>query len=334
MQLGNDRRTALSRPQSTSLAAIDILLSAGADISPRLCYQWDSFSLYPVSTVLAADHRDQYIDGLKEFLLDALSRDLLPIEDLLEAQALAGLLTEICCGRLPDLWDTWRQRHALPADTEFSPGPLVDKIVSTVLRILLPTIREGTIYQLLNTVFRTGDIDAGNGILSLFITRSPNFAASLGDLFTWREATINPPVNFLGKYSDSTQGLLERCGADPSCIMYYRMASVPEIAYWEEVFGKGVDGKVLNSLLLFSAAYCPIGHAEYLVAKGSCVNFRSIAARDDRQGWTALAYAADRGEREVVRLLLNNGADALLERGMREIEVFIRTSTDNGNIRR
>ena len=53
---------------------------------------------------------------------------------------------------------------------------------------------------------------------------------------------------------------------------------------------------------------------EYLLARGSAsVNFRSTFPSAYRRGWTALAYAAERGERELVMVLLNSGADVLLK---------------------
>ena len=164
---------------------------------------------------------------------------------------------------------------------------------------------------MLNTVFCTGDIDASNEILSLLISRSPGFAEILGDLFSWREAKINPPVDFLGKNSDSTQGLLERCGADPSCIWYYRVASVPELAYWKEVLEEGVDDRLLNSLLLFSAAYRLAEFAEYLLSRGAAINYRSGFSCD--RGRTALEYAALWNDMEVAIFLLDSGADILQE---------------------
>ena len=236
-----------------------------------------------------------------------LSKDLDTI-DPVGTQAWAILLTEICCGRSHELWDTWRQGRALPANTVFSPAPLVDEIASIVL---LQSWRSWSTWYLLNTVFRTGDINAGNEILSMLISRSPDFAASLGDIFSWREAMINPPVDFLGKNSDSTQGLLVRCGADQSCILYYRMASVPEIAYWKEVLEKGVDDKLLNSLLLFSAAYRPVEFTEYLLSRGAAINYRSGFSCD--RGRTALEYAALWNDMEVAIFLLDRGADILQE---------------------
>ena len=89
----------------------------------------------------------------------------------------------------------------MPEDTGFSPGPLVDEISS----ILWPWPHEQwTICRVLDVVFDAGDIDAGNGILSLFITRSPTFVAGLRSLFSWQAVRICPPVGFLGVNSDST----------------------------------------------------------------------------------------------------------------------------------
>ena len=286
-----------------------MILNAGAHFLIPECIRWNGFSLSPVGSGLNADYHDQYIDDLKEYLLDMLSRDLATV-GWDDRQALAVLLTKICCGRSRELWDTWRQRHTLPADMGFSPGPLVDEILS-ILQPWPP--KQESICRVLNEVFDTGDIDAGNGILSLFITRSPTFAAGLRSLFSWQAVRICPPVGFLGTNSDSTQELLERCGADPKCIMYYRMASVLEVSYWEEALERGIDDEVLSSLLLFSLGNCSAGFTKYLLARGASVNFRSKFTHDFGRGWTALAYAANRGDREMVMALLDNGADVLLE---------------------
>ena len=96
------------------------------------------------------------------------------------------------------------------------------------------------------------------------------------------------------------------------------MVSVPEISYWEEVLEKGVNGGVLNLLLLFSAANFPAGFVEYLLARGSAsVNFRSTFPSAYRRGWTALAYAASQGKMEMAIFLLSNGADVLQVLGRR-----------------
>ena len=299
----------LSTPQSASPSAVDILLNAGAHFSIPHCILWNRVGLFPVSSSLTAGYWGQYIDDLKEYLLDMLSGDLTTASRF-DRQTLAILLTEICCGRSPELWDTWRQGHTLPADTGFSPGPLVDEILS----ILRPWPHEQeSICRVLNVVFDTGDVDAGNRILSLFITRSPTFAAGLRCLFSWQAVRIRPPVGFLGANSDSTQELLERCGADPKCIMYYRMASVPEISYWEEVLEGGIDDEVLSSLLLFTAENCLSGFTKYLLARGACVNFRSKFTHCFGESWTALAFAAWLGKMKTVMVLLENGADVLME---------------------
>ena len=160
-------------------------------------------------------------------------------------------------------------------------------------------------------MFRIGSIPAGDAILSLFITRIPGFSACLGRTFSWGRVEEQPPVRFLGNYNNSTPEILVECGADPNCLMYYTMASVPEIAYWEDFLGKGVDDNVLNSLLLFSAMECSIGHVEYLLSWGASVNFQSKFWGGYHQGWTALAYAAAYRKAEIVMFLLNNGADVL-----------------------
>lgn len=242
-------------------------------------------------------------------MLAMLSRSLTTISEL-DIEALAILLTEICCGRSPELWDTWRQGHGLSADTVFLPGLLIDDIASMVM---LQRSRGWGTYQVFDTMFRTGDIDAGNRILSLFITQSPSFAASIRSFFSWDQVSIFPPVKFLGKNSGTTQELLEGCGADPSCIIYYRMASVPEITYWEEIVGKGVNGEILNLLLLFSAANCSAKFAKYLLARSADVNFRSSLKNTVRPGWTALPYAVEQGERETIMAILKHGADVLQE---------------------
>ena len=172
-----------------------------------------------------------------------LSRDVATL-DSSENLSLGLLLAEICCGRSPELRDTWRQAHGLPADTVFSPDFLVDEIASTVSLQGWPENAE-TLYAVLNTLFRTDDIDAGKEILSLLVTRSPGFSASLIRAFSWKEVKTNPPVNFLNK-SSGIRELLEEYGADHNCIMYYAMAIAPDIACWEEVLGEGVDDKSLT----------------------------------------------------------------------------------------
>ena len=240
-----------------------------------------------------------------------LSRDAATL-DCDQRYSLSLLLTEICCGRSPELWDTWRQAHGLPADTVFSPDSLVDEIASTINLQGWPEDAD-TIYAVLNTVFRAGDIDTGTEILSLFVTRSPGFSAGLGRAFSWEQVEMSPPVYFLDNRSGGILELLEEYGADHNCIMYYTMASVPDITYWEEVLGRGVNDKVLNSLLIFSAEYCPTGHAEFLLSRGASVHFQSCFADEYRQGITALAYAAGEGKMEMAMLLLDNGADVLQE---------------------
>ena len=200
----------------------------------------------------------------------------------------------------------------MPADTVFSPGPLVDEIASAI--ILQDWPKEAcTIHDVLNTVFRTGNIDAGKEILSLFATRSPSFSASLRREFSWEQLKMYTPAYFLDKKSSGIQELLEEYGADSNCVMYYTMASVPDISYWEEIFENGVEDKVLNSLLFFSVGHCPTGHVEFLLSKGASVHFQSCFAPENSQGWTALAHAAGRGRMDMVMLLLNNGADVLQE---------------------
>ena len=186
----------------------------------------------PACAAITVSSQNQYIDDLEEYLLGRLSCGLTTAG--WDSFPIAALLTEICCGRFPDLWDTWRQGHSLPADTEFSPGPLVDEITSLIMS-LSGSQRGLVIPQLLGTVFRTGDIGAGNEILSLLITRNPDFSACLGSVFTWEKVSVSSPLGFLGRNSNRTEELLEGCGADPNCILYYRMASVREITYWEEV---------------------------------------------------------------------------------------------------
>lgn len=264
---------------------------------------------------LTGDCYDRYLDDRNEYLSDILSRDVATL-DWHDKESLTTLLIEICCGRHPALWDIWRQKHALPACTVFPPGPLVDEITS-----LMMAMPEDQFYMteeakdMLNIVFYTGDVDAGNAILSLFITRSPSFSAYLGRNFSWERVGMSPPVHFLGKNGSGARELIERCGADPDCVMYYTMTAIPEIAYWEEVIRNGVDDKVLNSVLLFSSAYHPIEHVEYLLSRGASVNFRSRFPDWEwqRKGWTALAHAADKGKTEMVMFLLKNGADVLQE---------------------
>ena len=284
----------------------DILLNAGArfEFPIQLCD--GLYQCPPVLTGLTGDYYDQYIDDIKEYFLHMLSRDVATLDDG-QRNSLSLLLTEIGCGRSPELWETWRQVHGLPADTVFSPGPLVDEVASIIFLQGSPH-QVMTIHHVLNTLFRTGDIDAGKEILSLFVTRSPSFSASLIRAFSWDRVSLRPPAYFLNK-SSGIQELLEENGADHNCIMYYAMASVPDIAYWEEALGEGVDDKVINSLLLFSAAYCPTGHAEYLLS-----NVHFLACFEEFFcGSTALACAAVRGKMEMVMLLLNNGADVLQE---------------------
>ena len=168
-------------------------------------------------------------------------------------------------------------------------------------------------YGVLGTVFRTDDIDAGEEILSLFAACSPIFSAGLEIAFSWEELEMSSPVGFLDNKSSGIQELLEKYGADRSCIMYYTMASVPHIAYWEEVLAKGVDEKVLNSLLIFSVEYCPTGHAEFLLSRGASVHSQSCFVGESCEGITALAYAAREGNMEMAMLLLDHGADVLQE---------------------
>ena len=305
-QLQNDRRNISRASQCAS--PYDILLNAGASFGFPILLRRDYFQYPPVLTGLAGYH-DQYIDDIHESLLHMLSRDVATL-DSFHKISLSLLLTEICCGRSPELWETWRQAHGLPADTAFSPGPLVDEIASIIA--LQGSLDEvAIIYHVLNTLFRTGDIDAGKEILSLFVTRSPSFSASLIRAFSWEQVRMLPPVHFLNKNS-GMQELLEEYGADHNCIMYYSMASVPDIAYWEEALGEDVDEKVLNMLLLFSARSCPTENAEYLLSRGASIHFLG-RVKNYFSEITALACAAVSGEMEMVMLLLKNGADVLQE---------------------
>ena len=312
-QLQNDGRTTLRVPQCASPCIAEILLNTGASFElPIFLYGAQYRQLCPpVITGLPEDYHNQYIDDINEYSLDMLSRDVATL-DCDQRYSLSLLLTEICCGRSPELWDTWRQAHGLPAYTVFSPDSLVDKIASTISLQGWPGNAD-IIYAVLNTVFRTGDIHSGNEILSLFVTRCPGFSVGLGRAFSWEQVEMRPPVYFLDKKGSGIQELLEGHGADRNCIMYYTMASVPDIAYWEEVLGKGVDNKVLNSLLLFSAASCPTGHAEFLLSKGASVHFQSCFAGEYHRSRTALAYATWRSNMEMIVVLLKHGADVLQE---------------------
>ena len=80
---------------------------------------------------LVGRYHNRYIDDLKEHLLDMLSRDLSTLRRD-EEISLAILLGEIRCGRLPELWDAWRQGRALPADTPFSLDLLIGQILSLI----------------------------------------------------------------------------------------------------------------------------------------------------------------------------------------------------------
>ena len=144
---------------------------------------------------------------------------------------------------------------------------MVDKIASTITSKDLDDEEfDLLIYDMLKAVFRIGNIPAGDAILSLFITRIPGFSTRLGRTFSWGRVRERPPVKFLGNYNNSTLELLVECGADPTCVMYYTMVSVPEIAYWEDCLGKGVDDNVLNSLLFFSTMECSCNdHSSYRV---------------------------------------------------------------------
>ena len=268
----------------------------------------------PAITGLTGEYHNQYIDDVNENFLHLLSKDLATL-DCYQKHSLSLLLTETCCGRSPELWDTWRQAHALPADTVFSPTSLVDEIASAI--ILGWPEERFIIYDVFNTVFRTGDIDAGFEALSLFVTRIPSFSTSLGRAFSWEGVRMDPPVVFLDNNSSGIQRLLEECGADRNCIMYYTMASVPDIAHWEEVLRKGVDKKVLNSLLLFSVVHCPPGHVEFLLSRGASVHSESCFDHEYYDGRTALAYAASQGKMEMAMFLLSNGADVLQVLGRR-----------------
>ena len=292
-QLKNDRRTALRAPQCASPYVVDILLNAGASFSSPILSSGHRFPYLgtnpSVIPRLTGDYHDQYIDDISEYFLDILSRDAAN-PDFCEGYKLCALLTEICCGRSPELWDTWRQARGLPADMVFSPCPLVDEIDSTIT-IILQSRPEGAylIYGVLIAVFRTGDIDVGKEILSLLVTRGSSFSAVLGRAFSWEQTEMWPPVDFLDNKGSGIQKLLEEYGADPNCIMYYTMVSVRDIAYWEEAIANGVDEMVLNSLLLISAGAFSTRHVELLLSSGASVNFQGYFGNRYPQGWTALA---------------------------------------------
>lgn len=258
---------------------------------------------------LTGSYHKRYINDLRKHLLDMLSRDpsTLGAE---EEKSFAILLTEICCGRLPELENTWQQGRALPADTPFSPDLLIDEILS----LIMPRDRAPSmciVCQVLNAVFRTGDIGAGNEILSLLFRRSPSLSKYIARKFSWDSVHPFPPPHFLGISSDSTLEILEGCGADLNCLRYYAMASVSEIPYWSKVLRKGVGDAVINLLLLFSAMNGSAKLVQYLVAKGAIVNFHCGSTGPYPSGWTALAYSAQMGNTEAAVFLLSNGADIL-----------------------
>ena len=260
---------------------------------------------------LAGSYHDRYIDDLEEHLLYLLSRDLSALSPE-DGMSLAIILGEICCGRLPELWNAWLQGRALPADTPFSPDHLIDEVLS----LIDPPGRPPTIYDVchvFNEVFRRGAIneDASVEVLSLLLRRRPSFSNFVGSLFTCEKSGVSPPAYFLAFSSDRTMQILERCGADPNHLRLYAMMSVPKIPYWEELIRKGVDNIVLSSMLLHRAWRAPIDQVKYLVSKGANVNFRRDFTGLRRSGWTALACAAQMGNTETALFLLSKGADVL-----------------------
>ena len=300
------RITTLNEPRSIEIYVIESLLDAGAHFSFR-----QYFSLSGIFDIgLAGSYHDRYIDDLKEHLLYLLSRDMSTLNRE-ERTPLAIILGEICCGRLPDLWDTWLQGRALPADTPFSPDYLIDEVLSLIDPLdRPPTI--GAVF-LFNSMFRRGaaNEDADIEVLSLLLRRRPSFSNYVGSLFTYDQLDTPALAFFLAFRSVRTMEILERCGADPNDLRIYAMMSVREIPYWEELIRNGVDDVVLNSILLRSAWTGSIDHVKYLVSKGANVNFRRGFTGSYRSGWTALACAALLGDTKIALYLLSKGADVL-----------------------
>ena len=231
-----------------------------------------------------------------------------------EEISLAILLGEIRCGRLPELWDAWRQGRALPADTPFS----LDLLIGQILSLIDPPGRLRDHYdvcRVFNSVFRTGaaNVDASIEVLSLLLRRCESFSNYVGSIFTWDFARCRsfPHAYFLAFGGDRTIEILEVCGADPNRLRVYAMESVPEIPYWEELLKKGVGDIVLNLVLLDRAIVGSIKCVKYLVSKGASVNYHHGATDPSQSGWTALAYSTQMGNTETALFLLSKGADVL-----------------------
>ena len=309
--------TALTEPRSIAHYVIESLLDAGAHFSfpfQRYC-SLDGKHDFEMGfdMGLAGSYHDRYIDDLKEYLLYLLSRDMSTLSPE-EGMSLAIILGEICCGRLPELWNAWLQGHALPADTPFSPDHLIDEVLSLIDPPDRPPINYD-VCHVFNEVFRRGaaNEDASVEVLSLLLRRRPSFSNFVVSLFTWCREDSFAPAYFLVFSSDRTMEILERCGADPNHLRLYAMMSVREIPYWEELIRKGVDNLVLNLMLLNSAWKDPIDHVKYLVSKGANVNFHRGFTGPRRSGRTALACSALMGNTETTLFLLSKGADVLQE---------------------
>ena len=260
---------------------------------------------------LAGSYHDRYIDDLKEYLLYLLSRDMSTLSPE-DGMSLAIILGEICCGRLPELWNAWLQGRALPADTPFSPDHLIDEVLSLIDPPDRPPINYD-VCHVFNEVFRRGatNEDASVKVLSLLLRRRPSFSKFVGSLFTCEQVDVSAPAYFLAFSSVRTMEILEGCGADPNDLRLYAMMSVSEIPYWEELIKHGVDDIVLNSMLLHCSWRGPIDHVKYFMSKGANVNFCRDFTDLDRSGWTPLASAAQMANTETALFLLNKGADVL-----------------------
>lgn len=302
------------------LSAMRFMIESGAEFRP------DDYSdpvYYVVSTVMKGCHRDVFIDDFNEYAVEVFSRD--PESD---PTTLGVLLSDMACGQFTQVLDLYLEgrphlsKTMAAADPDYLFEPMIQEIAS---------LFEHSIYDLREILRRsfmvcgsTLNISTANKILSSLSGYSPELVGFLDEYFSEKPSFDDSSSStylddLIISGNQETLDILEKICVDTKMVRYkwfntylfnYDRAPLAEYPVWKKYVDDGVDQEVMDMLLTFGK-FRSAEEMLTILDLGPDVN--SIHTGNQNQRWTPLSGAVFYRDTDTVELLLDKGADVLLD---------------------
>jgi len=317
-----------SRQSLNCVAGIQLIIDAGGEFGFPWGHCSTAFHLNPTyaySALKGTSYSEVLKDCLQEHAVRLFSKD-----PEYPSVAQVFLLTDMVCGQFIEVQDLWRQirpnLYAPVTDTTSLFNFMVADLVSTAEKVYSDGAVSTWLWvKVIDRVFvnctNAGEIDQANRILTSLVARSSSFVKHLNISFSQQMGNpYHVPIDLLYGCNRETLDILEWNGISPDVVDYRLMQEcLLDDRAFPEFLWRRISISTMFDWMLVCASDCVefSEHVLPLLREGADVNYIGwdcpYFGEDFSVPRTPLGAAVRAGEKETVQLLLDYGADVLLD---------------------